>query len=299
MDEPKKVGRVSDYISKVQWILKAYLDNEEINDPIIHGFQKEAIQNSSGARLFKDYKNWKCEISVITSNKGRFLIVEDFGTCGLTGKNYTADELKAMVKSRELVDKPEERLARISCDNVSGGDQQSAGLFGVGKTMYIATSNRYTYYFESITKEEGYRCNINEEDQMFDKALEENEARSFIKNQTNLDPINHIGTRFIILDPLDEIVDSILGEDKKLLKCVEETWWRVIKKLPSESGIYVQGQKAKVPAEYDFDENENIFEKNTYFNKDTFLIEPGYRIKRIGFLFKRKDAEISLWFLFL
>ena len=298
MNEPKKVGRVSDYISKVQWILKAYLDNEEIEYPMIHGFQKEAIQNSTGARLSKDYKDWKCEISVVENDKGKFLIVEDFGTCGLTGKNYSADELKAMVKSRELIDKPEERLARISCDNVSGGDQQSAGLFGVGKTMYIASSSCYTYYFESITRNEGYRCNINEEDQMFNRALEEDEARKFIKEQTGLNPITHVGTRFIILNPSDEIVDSILGEDKKLLKCVEETWWRIIKRLPEESGIYVQGQKARVPTEYDFNENETIFEKNTYFSKDTSLIEPGYRVKRIGFFLREQMPDYLCGFYF-
>lgn len=279
MDGLKKVGRVSDYISKVNWILKAYLDNEEIDYPMIHGFQKEAIQNSTGARLSKDYRDWRCEISIVETGKGKFLIVEDFGTCGLTGNNYSSDELKAMVKTRELVDKPDERLARISCDNVSGGDQQSAGLFGVGKTMYIATSSCYTYYFESITESEGYRCNINEEDQMFDKALEEDEARKFIYEQTGLSPITHVGTRFIILNPLNDVVESILGEDKKLLKCVEETWWRIIKRLPDESGIFVQGEKANVPEEYDFDESETIFEKDTYFSKDTSLIEPAIELK--------------------
>ena len=300
MAELKKAGRVSDYISKIDWILRAYKDNEEIEYPMIHGFQKEAIQNSSGARLSKDYKNWRCEISVRKNEKGVFVIVEDFGTCGLTGKNYTVQQLKEMVKKRELVDKPEERLARISCDNVSGGDQQSAGLFGVGKTMYIATSKRYTYYFETITENEGYRCNINEEDEMFDPALEEDVARNFIKENTGLEPITHKGTRFIILDPTDEIIDSILGEDQKLLKCVEETWWRVIRRLPEESGIFVQGTKAKVPVEYDFDESETIFEKNTYFLKDSYSVEKGtiFRVKKLGFFLREKMPDYLCGFYF-
>ena len=210
MEELKKVKRVSDFRSNVEWILKSYRDNEEIEKPMIHGFQKEAIQNSAGARLSPNYKDWKCEISITTTDKGMFLIVEDFGTCGLTGKNYSSDELKAIVKARELVDKPEERLARISCNNVSGNDLQSAGLFGVGKTMYIASSKVYTYYFESITEKEGYRCNINEEDEMYDKALEDDEAREFIKTKTGLEPIKHVGTRFIILNPTQEIIDSMI-----------------------------------------------------------------------------------------
>ena len=235
MSELKKVGRVQDYISKVKWIVNLYEENEGI----IHGFQKEAIQNSTGARKSSNYKDWKCEISVVTTDKGTFLIVEDFGTYGLTGTNYTSEELKAMVKNRELVNKPEERLARISCDNVSGGDIQSAGLFGVGKTMYIAASQDYTYYFESITDNEGYRCNINEEDQMFDRALEEDEGRDFIIKNTGLEPIKHVGTRFIILNPREDVVDSIIGEGQPIIKCIQETWWRVIRRLPPESGIFV------------------------------------------------------------
>lgn len=287
MSELKKVGRVQDYISKVKWIVNLYEENEGI----IHGFQKEAIQNSTGARKSSNYKDWKCEISVVTTDKGTFLIVEDFGTYGLTGTNYTSEELKAMVKNRELVNKPEERLARISCDNVSGGDIQSAGLFGVGKTMYIAASQDYTYYFESITDNEGYRCNINEEDQMFDRALEEDEGRDFIIKNTGLEPIKHVGTRFIILNPREDVVDSIIGEGQPIIKCIQETWWRVIRRLPPESGIFVQGTKAKVPAEYDFSEEQTIFEKDTYFCNDPADVEAGYRIKKFGFFIREKMPD--------
>jgi hypothetical protein len=52
-----------------------------------------------------------------------------------------------------------------------------------------------TYYFDSISQNEGYRCNINEIDKMFPKALEGEEAKQYIQETTGLNPINHIGTR--------------------------------------------------------------------------------------------------------
>lgn len=280
MSEKKKVNRITDYRSKVNWIANLYEENE---GGLVHGFQKEAIQNSTGARASSTYKEWKCEIKIEKTEKGLFLIVEDYGTVGLTGNNYSSSELKEMVKNRELVDKPEERLARLSCDNVSGNDKLSAGLFGVGKTMYIATSNSYTYFFESITEQEGRRCNINEEDEMFDKAIEGEEAKLFIEEQTGLKAIDHIGTRFIIVDPKEDVVEAILGENKTLLKYVQETWWRIIRKLPEESGIYVQGVKAKVPEEYDFDERININQKDSFFSFSSYAVEAGYKVKKIGF----------------
>ena len=133
----EKVNRVSNYANYVRWIAGQY---EENVGGLAHGFQKEAIQNSTGARVSANFSNWKCSIELIKNEKGYFLIVEDFGTTGLTGKNYTSIELEEMVRNKELDNKPEERLARLSCDNVSGGDSFSAGLFGVGKTMYIAAS---------------------------------------------------------------------------------------------------------------------------------------------------------------
>ena len=295
MSEKKKVNRITDYRSKVNWIASLYEENE---GGLVHGFQKEAIQNSSGARSSSSFKDWRCEIRVEKTGKGIFLIVEDYGTVGLTGKNYSSAELKEMVKNQELVGKPEERLARLSCDNVSGNDKLSAGLFGVGKTMYIATSNSYTYYFESITINEERRCNINEEDEMYDKAIEGDEAKVFIEEKTGLKAINHIGTRFIIVDPREEVVNSILGTDKLLLKYVEETWWRTIRRLPEESGIYVQGVKATVPTEYDFDERNNTNEKDRFFSYSTFAVEAGYKVKKIGFFIKKDLPDYLSGFYF-
>lgn len=283
-----KVNRVSNYAGHVKWIADQY---EENSGGLAHGFQKEAIQNSTGARISSSFANWRCEISIVNNEKGQFLIVEDFGTTGLTGHNYSSEELEEMVRNKELDNKPEERLARLSCDNVSGGDAFSAGLFGVGKTMYIAASKAMTYCFESISVPEGYRCNINEVDKMFPKALEGEEAKEYIKERTGLEPITHTGTRFIILDPDEKIVDAILGEEQHLMKYIEETWWRVIRRLPPESGIFLQGKKAGIPAEYTFDEKDNLFEKDSYFNREPIQIEPGYRLKKFGFFIKKELPE--------
>ena len=106
-----KVNRVSNYAGHVKWIADQY---EENSGGLAHGFQKEAIQNSTGARTSSSFANWRCEISIINNEKGQFLIVEDFGTTGLTGHNYSSEELEEMVRNKELDNKPEERLATES-----------------------------------------------------------------------------------------------------------------------------------------------------------------------------------------
>ena len=67
------------YKRQVDWIFGAY---ELAGVSFPDGFQKDAIQNAVGARKHDSWKDWKCSISIVTNEKGTFLLVEDEGTQG-------------------------------------------------------------------------------------------------------------------------------------------------------------------------------------------------------------------------
>ena len=78
------------YKNNVNWILGAYTD-AGVSFP--NGFQKDAIQNAVGARKTNKWRNWSCNISLITNEHGTFVVVEDCGTLGLIGQNIPAEEV--------------------------------------------------------------------------------------------------------------------------------------------------------------------------------------------------------------
>ena len=124
------------YKNNVEWILKAYSDS---GVAFSDGFQKDAIQNAVGAREKNKWNEWACDISIVKTDKGTFLIVEDFGTSGLTGENYSMDEIQIMV-SKGFKLGSDERLARFSSMFNSGENKTGGGLFGVGKSVYSVAS---------------------------------------------------------------------------------------------------------------------------------------------------------------
>ena len=148
----------SNYRANVQILVKQYAKG------LVHGFQKDAIQNAMGARNSDDFAGWKCQIDIVKTEKGTFLTVEDFGTLGLTGKNLTVSEIRELTNAGKLKDETM-RLARIESVYNSGNNNYGGGLFGIGKMMYSAASDEdvCTYYFESVSSVpgEGYRSNSN------------------------------------------------------------------------------------------------------------------------------------------
>ena len=278
----------TNYLSHVKFIIKMY---ERDGVLLPHAFQKDAIQNAAGARSNPSkWSGWKCVIKLFENEKGRFLIVEDFGTTGLTGPNLTIEQISEMCANDE--DFPEDyRLARLSCRNVSGDLKAGAGLFGVGKTLYSAASNTKIckYYFESIIDTGEYRANINDKNMLrAEGAFVDDEGRSFIKEETGLEPIDHIGTRFIIVDPKQEIIDAI--NSGQMEKDAAETWWRIIPYLNEDEGIFINGKRVEVPEQYS---EENIYAgQGRKAEKHNELVD-GLCTKRYGlFICKELDPQL-------
>jgi len=256
--------------NNVEWILGAYTD---AGVSFTNGFQKDAIQNAVGARKHNKWKDWACDISYIENSKGRFVIVEDFGTMGLTGENKHCDEINAMMARGEILP-PEERLARFTSMFNSGGNTTGGGLFGAGKSVYSVASEEYTYYFDSFREDGKYVANVNKQGQVMPLAYEDDAAKKFILDETGLTEKTSKGTRVIIKSPKTELSDSI--NNGEIISYIQESWWRIIERLGSDSYISVNGVSVTVP-----DDIKNATHKCEIDKIEAYANY--YKIKHFGF----------------
>lgn len=154
--------------------------------------------------------------------------------------------------------------------NVSGGNVHGAGKFGVGKSVYSAASKTYKYWFDSYTIEGKYIANVNNRGYMYPEAFEGDEAKSEIKKATGLDPKTTHGTRIIIFDPREDLIESI--ESKEIFEFIRENWWVSIDRMAGTSGIYVNDEKVVLPQ---LAEN-----KNEWALPSPYKVSPGRIVKR-------------------
>lgn len=283
MPENVEVEMPQDFKANIQWIMKEYSDN---NATLPDAFQKDAIQNSVGAKKSKSsWDGWQCRIDFVENTCGKFLIVEDRGSWGLTGPNLNSRELKEKIDDGTLKAKTEWRLARFSSRNVSGGNV-GPGLFGVGKSLYSAASEDYKYFFDSKT-DSTYVANKNDCGIRFDVAYEGEKAEQFIHDETGLGPKETNGTRIIICNPRQEILDSF--ESGEFIAKIQETWWPCLKQLEdlSNAGIFVNGTKVHFPAEMFAKENNAFSQEYTR----PIQADPDHRIKHFGFFISKKEND--------
>ncbi|MGE9965707.1 hypothetical protein ACQRAW_12925 [Fusicatenibacter saccharivorans] len=275
--EAKKSLMPQNFKNDINWIIDAY-ELAKVTFP--DGFQKDAIQNAVGARSRDSWSDWKCRIDLIKNSQGVFLVIEDEGTEGLTGPNISTTEIMDMI-DKELDIDHTWRLARFSSRNVSGGNQIGAGKYGVGKSVYSACSKDYDYFFDSLRKDGLYVANRNECGTIYQTAFENDEARKFIVDNTGLPEKTTVGTRVIIVNPKEEICESI--NSGEIIDYIQESWWRCIEKMPEDSGIYINGKRVDFPEFLPFE--------NKYETKTPEKYAPGYRVKKFGFFINKKGEN--------
>lgn len=258
---------------------------------LVHGFQKDALQNSWGARVNKKGTGWGTRFQLVENHFGTFLCVEDWGTKGMTGPNIPMHDINKMSGDLD----PEYRLARFSAMNYSGGNE-GAGLYGRGKLLFSAASKDYFFLFETLTEQDGYRANFKRMEgnslKVENTAFEEEEAKDFIRNSTAITPINEVGSRIIIINPHHQIVKAI--KNGQFLKYIEETWWRILLKYDATILVEYDGivKKAKVPTIY----MNAIEEKNGWkaWKKGSYSIPNYHGVKKIELFVSESDIEEDL-----
>jgi hypothetical protein len=264
------------YSKQVGWIFGAY---EDAGVTLENGFQKDSIQNAAGARRSNKWKNWTCKIYLETNDKGIFLVVEDSGTEGLSGANLSSAEIQHMI-DYDIDITPDMRLARFTSMNNSGGNQTGGGLYGVGKAVYAVASNDYDYYFDSLREDGIYIANRNNKGSVHSKAFENDDAKKYILENTGFTEKLDVGTRIIIVNPKQELIDAI--EDGTIVKYIQQTWWLIIGKFDENSFISVNGHKVGLPV------HGNTVK--SYVLPAEYQYKPGYRIKHFG-LYINENAE--------
>lgn len=267
--------------NNVDWILGAYTD-ADVTFP--NGFQKDAIQNAVGARKYNKWTNWSCDISVIETQQGQYVVVEDCGTVGLTGKNTPGPEINEMMAHGEVLP-PTERLSRFTSMFNSGGNTTGGGLFGAGKSVYSVASTDYTYYFDSLREDGIYVANVNNNGQVYPLAFDGDEAAKFILTETGLSPKNTVGTRVIIQSPKPELVESI--KSGEIIPFIQESWWRIIQRIGTGSHVSVNGIPVDVPKDVtNGTHNYEMSSPETYIGI--------YKVKHFGFyVFQNGDTQWS------
>lgn len=273
--------------SQIDQIVRGY--EHEPAKGLVHGIQKDAIQNSWGHKTNKRGTGWGMKFKLINNNKGNFLIIEDWGTHGLTGPNINMDEIG------NYADLPNEfRLARFSTMNFSGGNE-GAGLFGRGKTLFSAASKNAHYFYDSLVHPEGYRANYKKLENtgliLGKEAAEGKGAENLIFSETGLEPLKRVGTRLIISNPIEELVEAIkTGEFKKN---IEETWWRIILKYDAEILIEYDDniEKAVVPKIYSKYIEDNEF---NVWNIEHVKVPKYYTLKRLCFYITEEELPEDL-----
>lgn len=268
------------YKNSVDWILGAYTD-AGVTFP--NGFQKDAIQNAVGARKTNKWKGWNCDISYVENSCGRFVVVEDTGTVGLTGKNTPGTEVNQMMAEGKTLP-PEERLSRFTSLFNSGGNTTGGGLYGAGKSVYSVASEDYTYYFDSLREDGKYVANVNACGQVMETALEDDDAKKFILDHTGMPEKTTVGTRVIIVSPKAELSDSIQNGD--IIPYIQESWWLIIQRLTDDASITVNGSPVLVPA--DIKNTPRFFELQ---NPEVY--SPGHKVKHFG-LYVFEDGS-NIW----
>ncbi len=113
---------------------------------LVHGLQKDAIQNGWGAK--KKGQPWSFAFELVKDANSRTLLtMTDSGTWGLTGDVY--DDPEAIPDSLP----EQQRLARFENMNFSGG-QEGPGLYGQGKLLFQAVSRNGEIIYDSLTSEQ-------------------------------------------------------------------------------------------------------------------------------------------------
>jgi len=234
--------RLVNYIQQTKNILDSYPSS------ITHGVQKDAIQNGWDAcvkktRAFVE-KNWKFEFELLENINGKnLLLLSDYGTYGLTGKMTGKD-----IGDEEILPE-EERWARWESLAFPKIGEENLGARGQGKMILIAASRDYAIAYDSLREDGTYRMGVTQATVKGCPILhfEEESGKRKIKSELGIDPIDHIGTRVIILNPVEELISSI--KNGELLSFIEETWWPIIHKLGAKILIKYNGNtiQAKTP----------------------------------------------------
>jgi len=272
--------------------LKNIKDQYRKEKGVVHGVQKDAVQNGWDARANDFEKKWGFTIQLHTGQPGTFptfVTMTDEGTYGLTGSVLTREEMEDELPV-------EERWARFQSSFFSKSEEEGAiGARGQGKFIFIGASKKHRIYYDTFRSDETYRIGIHgvvsKTKCVIDQWDGEEGLRKINERFPTLSPLTKVGTRIIIVDPIDELIDAI--NDGSFIEMISETWWEIIQKFGASIRVISdKGEtSAKVPdflAELPKNDTKEV--KFWYRENDKFEISgTSFRIKRLHIAWKEPD----------
>lgn len=245
--------------------------------------QKDAIQNTWDAKSFKKAREWETKIELINTKNGKFLLIQDSGTSGLTGTIWkTDDELTDILNAKDK----KENLAHFLSSNFSEKDSGSGGKRGRGKSLFLISSKDSAFYFDSIRTSD----NLYVAGGVFLKKdrgvhIENSQERGYIDTilGEKFKTLSTPGTRVFIKNPKQELIEAL--RNGSMLDFIERTQWEKIKKYRARILINdsLHIKEASVPSWYIKDAlREKGLEVREYPNLTISSPDGGkLRIKRI------------------
>jgi hypothetical protein len=237
---------------------------------IPHGIQKDAIQNAWDAK--KGNKPLKMDFELIGNDKGKFFIMTDSNTCGLTGPVLNAEDYTPDLPS-------DYHWARFESLAFTKRDPDSIGARGQGKFVFLCESKNYKMYYDTLRDDGIYRLGATQatENDCPVIAWENEKAKLTIRELCGLEPLRNVGTRIIIVSPKDELMFQLVSGE--FIRAIQETWFRAIEK-----------KQAIITVRY-FDNFNEIKLPNLYplpikDSKD-------YKVWNLGRDFKEKEIRLS------
>lgn len=238
--------------------VRAIVDGYRAYTTISHAVQKDAIQNSWSARKNSKGRGWKFTFELIEAGRRKFLLMTDEGTTGLTGRVLKPEEYE--------IDLPgEERWGRFEgVAFTQPRAERTLGSRGRGKFIFVGASSELTILYDTLRDDRSYRFGfrtvIRTESPV--AAYDGDEGEQKLREMTGslVEPLSSVGTRVIIVDPLDELVDDI--KTGRFLRYIGETWWEIILKYNATINVKVDGNEwtATIPEEFNLvDEDSKQF----------------------------------------
>lgn len=267
----------------LQAIMEGYEGRIKHKYWLAEAIQKDAIQNSWDARRRKD---WSFTLFYL-SQSPQILGFIDKGTYGLTGivPNNRKEAVDALCRKTEE-EKKEERLAYFLSSDWSNKPKTAIGSRGRGKMIFIGASRDKAIYFDSFRYDDK-RYVFGRTFLDGDKAIkvEVYQGETAQRRRTKIfkdriSPLSHPGTRVLLFNPKEELVEAIIsGEMERLIQYI---WWEILHKHKAKIEIKIDG-KSKLVALSPFLPVENLGVKE-FENSGLIKLkkDPSLRIKNIA-----------------
>ena len=235
--------------------VQAIVDGYRSYTTIPHAVQKDAIQNGWSAKKHRKGKGWGFTFELLEGKGRRYLLMTDEGTTGLTGRVLSPEEYE-----KDLP--PEERWGRFEgVAFTQPRTERTLGSRGRGKFIFVGASKEYTILYDTLRDDGiyrfGFRTVIKTESPVAAYDGEEGRTKSREMTGGQIEPLNVVGTRVIIVEPIDEVVEAI--KNGAFLRYIGETWWEIIRKY--NACIKVKyGEKedvARIPKEFELKEEDS------------------------------------------